>query len=360
MDHHDEVRDKAGQELDSPSSLLPLAPSSPGPVHASLTVDFPASGPLGITFGYNQIYSKLQISSFADLPGGERGPAAGAKVLHPGLLLTSINGEDFLNRDFSEAAEFLRGFSNDSDEPRSLTFSNPLNAELPMAGPPVVAALRSRSSSSSSKAKAKAFSLAEEEVLDGEDEEEKKSTSPPSSRPVTGGSSSKNSNSNNDKQVSPKPKSQVAAPSASTSMLEIIKVNKEARKKKERRESVILEAEMAAKIYHPYHVKLKEALQQSELLGPPFHVSVKNESYWHEQRRLLGGRYHSVRSVQKEHLGTQYQAMIYELKRQSDFSLGPGKKYIGLFSTSAKAYRACEKACEEVSCHGGAQLLLHK
>ena len=46
-------------------------------------------------------------------------------------------------------------------------------------------------------------------------------------------------------------------------------------------------------------------------------------------------------------MGTKYQAAIYDLKRrESDFSLAPSIKYLpGLYSTSAKAYRACEEAC---------------
>ena len=69
-----------------------------------------------------------------------------------------------------------------------------------------------------------------------------------------------------------------------------------------------------------------------------------NLSYWYNQRSLLGGRFHSLRSTAPEPLGTQWKATIVELKRNEEFEMVPGPSYLGLFATQAKAYKACENA----------------
>ena len=135
-------------------------------------------------------------------------------------------------------------------------------------------------------------------------------------------------------------------------MMAVLESKKSERLERERQETLRTQAAFA-KVYHPNQTLLEEALKGSDALGPALYTRVKNESYWYKQRQLLGGKYHAARSVQKEKLGNKYKAMIYELKRNEDFELAPGKKYLGLFDSAAKAYRACEKACEERDANPG-------
>ena len=174
------------------------------------------------------------------------------------------------------------------------------------------------------------------------------STSPPTSPPTMSLPPTRNTARS---QVS-SARSQVS--NASSAMADLLNARKTERQEREKRKTMQEDAAKQAKIFHPNHVRLEAALKHCEALGPALYVRAKNESYWYEQRRLLGGKFHSVRSVQKEKLGTQHKAMIYELKRrEEDCSLGPGKKYLGLFNSAAKAYRACEKACEERDANPG-------
>ncbi|GMH80973.1 hypothetical protein TL16_g08778 [Triparma laevis f. inornata] len=136
-------------------------------------------------------------------------------------------------------------------------------------------------------------------------------------------------------------------------MLALVQKKKDARLKKERKQSLLENARIIEKVFHPDHTRLERALLKSPILKC-VHVEVKNESYWFSQRLKLGGKFHSVKSVTKDKNGSEYKAMCYELKRrESDYELAPSKKYLGLFKTSAGAFRACDNFCKERDANPG-------
>lgn len=136
-------------------------------------------------------------------------------------------------------------------------------------------------------------------------------------------------------------------------MLALVQEKKDARLEKERKQLILENARIIEKVFHPDHTRLERALLKSPILKC-VHIEVKNDSYWFSQRSKLGGKFHSVKSVTKDKNGSEYKAMCYELKRrESDYELAPSKKYLGLFKTSAGAFRACDNFCKERDANPG-------
>jgi hypothetical protein len=137
-----------------------------------------------------------------------------------------------------------------------------------------------------------------------------------------------------------------------TNVLDFVKQRATERDRLEKQAEALAEFKLREKIYHPSQVDLQEALLSlPALLGdderfPPPLVIINNESYWYNQRKLLGGRNHSLRIVVPEKLGTQWKATTMAMKRDEDFELVPAPHYLGLFPSQTKAYRAAEEACK--------------
>ena len=99
------------------------------------------------------------------------------------------------------------------------------------------------------------------------------------------------------------------------------------------KEAAEARAREMAKIYHPTHSRLEACLSQSARLGPPLRVRVTNESYWHRERRALGGANHMARELvrtEDARHGVRYEGFYYRLMpHASDASLAPERTSAG-------------------------------
>jgi len=401
----------------------PALPLPDEPLPETISVAFPPSGPMGITF--SNIKSRLVISSFALLPDETLGPKAGKGVLEIGDVLQNVNGRDISDLSFGEQVNVMRSSEyKDSNaeggtgrgEERVLTFvrggdvlegkkstvvkevvNNPLlmlmseesmgqeegegednniddiengdSSDQPASAHQSASQPASPTSDDNPNEPSPSSPTSQSSELSVDLSTEEKKDNNPSPLPfgskvpspdIMDGmldilSSDVKPNTANTARSSMKSgrsakseaRSESSADSGTSTILSMLQRKRSNREDSEKRQKEREEALLKTKVYHPYQIRLMAALNGNERLGPPLHVKVTNESYWFKQRKLLGGSNHAKRMVQQEKMGTKYQAAIYDLKRrEEDFELSPAIKYLpGLYSTSAKAYRACEDAC---------------
>jgi len=98
----------------------------------------------------------------------------------------------------------------------------------------------------------------------------------------------------------------------------------------------------------PPEVRLLSVVQNAKLLGTVVHHEIRNLSKWYRNRRLLGSKLHSARSIVPVKGKKLFKASIYECRvrrsKESQKKLVPFRRELGVYKSFNMAHKACDRA----------------